>query len=83
MEDLLDSPRRPAGVLEKLFCLSFVSDPPRFSLLPLPKKKQDLTVSVSDLIVYSIFSIGYFLMAFTDQKQVLHDRMAGCLVVNK
>ena len=64
-----------------LFILCFGSTTLFF--IAFTEKKQDLTVSVSDLIVYSIFSIGYFLMAFTDQKQVLHDRMAGCLVVNK
>ena len=31
----------------------------------------------------AIFYIGYFMAAFTQQKQALHDILAGCLVVNK
>ena len=34
---------------------------------------------VSALIMY----IGFFMAGFTQQKQALHDIMAGCLVVNK
>ena len=34
-------------------------------------------------IVSSIFFIGLFMTAFTEKKQGLHDKMAGCLVVNK
>ena len=30
-----------------------------------------------------IFLIGYFMAAFTERKQGLHDMIAGCLVVNK
>lgn len=30
-----------------------------------------------------IFGIGFFMAAFTKQKQALHDMMAGCLVVRK
>jgi uncharacterized RDD family membrane protein YckC len=28
-----------------------------------------------------ILSIGYIMAAFTEKKQALHDKMAGCLVV--
>ena len=31
----------------------------------------------------AILYIGYFMAAFTQQKQALHDILAGCLVVNK
>lgn len=30
-----------------------------------------------------IFFIGFFMAAFTDKKQALHDMMAGCLVINR
>jgi uncharacterized RDD family membrane protein YckC len=30
-----------------------------------------------------ILLIGYFMAAFTKKKQALHDKIAGCLVVNK
>ncbi len=35
------------------------------------------------IISSAILSIGYIMAAFTQQKQALHDIMAGCLVVNK
>ena len=34
---------------------------------------------VSALILY----IGFLMVAFTENKQGLHDKMAGCLVINK
>ena len=34
---------------------------------------------ISGLIIY----IGYIMAGFTQQKQALHDIMAGCLVINK
>jgi uncharacterized RDD family membrane protein YckC len=30
-----------------------------------------------------IFGIGYFMAGFTEKKQALHDKIAGCLVVSK
>jgi len=30
-----------------------------------------------------ILLFGFFMVAFTEKKQGLHDMMAGCLVVNK
>ncbi len=30
-----------------------------------------------------ILLIGFIMVAFTEKKQGLHDKMAGCLVVNK
>lgn len=30
-----------------------------------------------------IFGIGFFMIAFTEKKQGLHDILAGCLVLNK
>jgi uncharacterized RDD family membrane protein YckC len=32
-------------------------------------------------ILSSILLIGYIMAAFTEKKQALHDRMAGCLVI--
>jgi uncharacterized RDD family membrane protein YckC len=29
------------------------------------------------------FTIGYIMAGFTQQKQALHDMIAGCLVINK
>jgi len=31
----------------------------------------------------AILSVGYLMAGFTEEKQALHDRMAGCLVVNE
>ena len=35
------------------------------------------------IVSFSTLFIGYILVAFTEKKQGLHDKMAGCLVVNK
>ena len=35
------------------------------------------------LLSMTILFIGYIMIAFTEKKQGLHDKMAGCLVVNK
>ena len=35
------------------------------------------------LLSMAIFFVGCIMIAFTEKKQGLHDKMAGCLVVNK
>lgn len=35
------------------------------------------------ILSFIILGIGFIMIAFTEKKQGLHDKMAGCLVVNK
>ena len=35
------------------------------------------------IVSFSTLFIGYIMVAFTEKKQGLHDKIAGCLVVNK
>lgn len=37
----------------------------------------------SKIISSGIFCIGFFMIAFTEKKQGLHDKIADCLVVKK
>lgn len=37
----------------------------------------------SKIVSALLFCIGYLMIAFTEKKQALHDKMADCLVVNK
>ena len=39
--------------------------------------------SLGKIVSGVIFYIGFIMIAFTEKKQGLHDKMAGCLVVNK
>jgi len=39
--------------------------------------------SFSKIISITIIFIGFIMVAFTEKKQGLHDKMAGCLVVTK